>query len=58
MEKDERQSHGPEQAAGSESQRISRPAPGKVTRTSKLSANRGPVVQRKAAAPRSGVVLE
>lgn len=57
MEKDERQSGGPEQVAGSrEPQRVSRPAPGKVTRTSRLSPSRGPAVQRKAAVPTSGAV--
>jgi hypothetical protein len=55
MEKDERQSGGPEQVAGSrEPQRDSRPAPGKVTRTSRLASNRGLAVQRKAAAPTPG----
>ncbi len=55
MEKDERQSGGPEQVTGSgESQRASRPAPGKVTRTSSLPSSRGPAVQRKAAAPAPG----
>jgi hypothetical protein len=55
MEKDERQSGGPEQEAGNrEPQRASRPAPGKVTRTSRLSSGRGPAVQRKAAAPDAG----
>lgn len=55
MEKDERQSGGPEQAGGNrEPQRASRPAPGKVTRTSRLSSSRGPAVQRQAAAPAPG----
>jgi hypothetical protein len=56
MEKDERQSGGgPEQVAGNrEPQRASRPAPGKVTRTSRLASSRGPAVQRKAVAPTPG----
>ncbi len=55
MEKDVRQSGGPEQVAGSrEPQRASRPAPGKVTRTSRLSSSRGPAGQRKAAVSASG----
>jgi hypothetical protein len=55
MEKDERQSGGPEQEARSrEPQRASRPAPGKVTRTSRLASSRGPAVQRKTAAPTPG----
>jgi Domain of unknown function (DUF4157) len=55
MERDARQSGGPEQAGGNrEPQRASRPAPGKVTRTSRLSSSRGPAVQRKAAAPAPG----
>jgi hypothetical protein len=55
MEKDERQSGGPEQAASNrEPRQPSPPAPGKVTRTSKLPSSRGPAVQRKAAAPGSG----
>lgn len=50
MDKDDRQNGSPEQAEGSrESQRSTRPAPGKVTRTSKLSPDRGQAVQRKAA---------
>lgn len=50
MEKDDRQ-HGSAQQVDSsrEPQRASRPAPGKVTRTSKLSPSRGAVVQGKAA---------
>jgi hypothetical protein len=52
MDKDGRQSGGPEQGAGDrEPQRDSHPAPGKVTRTSRLSPGRGPAIQRKAAAP-------
>jgi hypothetical protein len=55
MKKDERQSGGPEQVAGSrEPQRASRPAPGKVTRTSRIPSSREPAVQRKAAVPGSG----
>jgi len=55
MERDARQSGGPERAGGNrEPQRASRPAPGKVTRTSRLSSSRGPAVQRKAAAPGPG----
>jgi LysM repeat protein len=55
MVKDERQSGGPEQVArNSEPQRASRPAPGKVTRTSRLSPGQGPAVQRKAAVPAPG----
>lgn len=55
MEQDERQSGVPEQVAGSrEPERASRTAPGKVTRTSRLSSSRGPAVQRKAAVPGSG----
>ncbi len=51
MDKDDRQHGSPEQVDGSrESQREPRPAPGKVTRTSKLSSGRGEQVQRKAAA--------
>jgi outer membrane protein OmpA-like peptidoglycan-associated protein len=52
MERDDRKSGNPEQATGSrEAQRAPRPAPGKVTRTSRLSPGQGPAVQRKAAAP-------
>jgi hypothetical protein len=52
MEKGERQTGNPAQVAGShEPQRVSRPAPGKVTRTSRIEPSRGPAVQRKAAAP-------
>jgi hypothetical protein len=55
MKKDERQRGGPEQVADSrEPQRASHPAPGKVTRTSRLSPTRGPAMQRKAAAPAPG----
>ena len=55
MAKGHRQGGGPEQAAESrQPQRVSRPAPGKVTRTSKLPPGGGPAVQRKAAAPASG----
>jgi hypothetical protein len=51
MEKGDRQRSGPEQVAGSrEPQRAQRPAPGKVTRTSKLAPGRGPAVQRRATA--------
>jgi hypothetical protein len=51
MERDDRQNGSPTQIAGSrEPQRASRPAPGKVTRTSKLSPSRAPAVQRKALA--------
>lgn len=52
MEHGDRQRNGPEQAAASrEPQRAERPAPGKVSRTSKLAPGRGPAVQRKAPAP-------
>jgi hypothetical protein len=55
MDKDGRQSGGPEPVAGNrEPQRDSSPAPGKVTRTSRLSPSRGPAVQRKAAGPATG----
>lgn len=54
MEKDQRPSGGPEQTGSRESQRASRPAPGKVTRTGSLSSSRGPAVQRQAAAPAPG----
>lgn len=60
MEKGDRQSGGPEQRADSrEPQRAPRPAPGKVTPTSRVSPGGGPAVQRKAAvlapaAPRAG----
>jgi hypothetical protein len=55
MEKDERQRGGPEQVTGSgESQPASRPAPGKVTRTSRLTPSRGPAVQHKTATPAPG----
>ncbi len=55
MEKDERQSGGPAPVAGNrEPQRASDPAPGKVTRTSRLSPGRGPSVQRKAVVPAPG----
>lgn len=51
MEKDDRQNGSLEQVDGNrEPQRAPRPAPGKVTRTSKLSSGRGELVQRKAAA--------
>lgn len=54
MENGQRQSGSPEQVAGSrEPQRAQRPEPGKVTRTSKLSPDHGPAVQRKATAPSS-----
>ena len=54
MEKDKRQSGAPEQVTDSgESQRASRPAPGKVTRTSRLRSS-GPAVQRKTTAPAPG----
>jgi hypothetical protein len=50
MEKDDRQNGRAEQPGGSrESQRTARPAPGKVTRTSKLSRGGG-MIQRKATA--------
>jgi hypothetical protein len=52
MEKGERQSGGSEQTSSREP-RASRPAPGKVTRTSKLPPGRGSV-QRKAAEPAAG----
>jgi hypothetical protein len=52
MEKDDRLNGNPEKVVGNrEPQRASRPAPGKVTRTSKLSPSRGAAVQRKAVAP-------
>jgi hypothetical protein len=52
MDKDDRQNGSPEQVDGSrEPQRSTRPAPGKVTRTSKLSSGRGQAIQRKEAAP-------
>ena len=55
MDKDDRQNGSPEQAPGSrEPQRSTRPAPGKVTRSSKLSPSGGGTVQRKAAAPDAG----
>jgi hypothetical protein len=55
MEKGDRQSGGPEQVAGNrEAQRVQGPAPGKVTRTSKLSPGRGPALQRNAAASVAG----
>jgi hypothetical protein len=55
MERDGRPST-PEQVASSrEPQPASRPAPGKVTRTSKLSASRGLAIQRKAAPLARGV---
>jgi Domain of unknown function (DUF4157) len=55
MEKDERQNGSQGRIEGSrEPQRASRPAPGKVTRTSKLSPGRGPAVQRKTPAPTPG----
>jgi hypothetical protein len=59
MEKDDRKSGRPEHMVGSrEPQPASRPAPGKVTRTSKLSPNRGAAVQRKAVAPTQGGTME
>jgi hypothetical protein len=55
VEKDKRQSGSPEQVAGSrELQRALHPAPGKVTRASRLSSSRGPAVQRKATVPAPG----
>jgi Domain of unknown function (DUF4157) len=55
MDRRDRQRSGPEQAAGSHApHHVSRPAPGKVTRTSKLSSSAGPAVQRKAAATTPG----
>jgi len=52
MEKRDREHGGPEQGAGSrEPQRAQRPAPGKVTRTSKLDSGQHGPVQRKAQAP-------
>nr|AYM53881.1 hypothetical protein [Kofleria flava] len=51
MDKDDRQNGSAEQLGGSrESQPVTRPAPGKVTRTSKLSPGGGGLIQRKAAA--------
>lgn len=51
MEQDDRKLGSTEQTAGSgETQRAARPAPGKVTRTSRLSPSRGSAVQRKPAA--------
>lgn len=51
MEKDNRRDARPGQMAGGHvSQDPSRPAPGKVTRSSRLSSERGPAVQRKEAA--------
>lgn len=48
MDKGDRQNGGPEQTAGSrETQPAQRPAPGKVTRTSKLPAHAGAAIQRK-----------
>jgi hypothetical protein len=53
MEKDDRQSgNARETTGGREAQRAQRPAPGKVTRTSRLEASRGPAVQRKSGEPR------
>jgi hypothetical protein len=58
MEKDDRRNGGSEQAGGSrEPQGASRPAPGKVTHTSRLSPGRGAAVQRKAAAPSQEAAL-
>jgi hypothetical protein len=55
MEKRDRQNGGSEQIAGSrEPQRDLRPAPGKVTHTSKLSPRGEPAVQRKPATTSSG----
>jgi hypothetical protein len=55
MEKDRWRNRNPEQMAGNGApERASRPAPGKVTRTSKLSPSRGAAVQRKAVAPTPG----
>lgn len=52
MEKNERRTSGAAQDAGSrEPQRDARPAPGKVTRTSRLAPSGGPAVQRQAAMP-------
>lgn len=52
MEKNERQSGGPEQASGGRGpQGTSRPAPGKVTPTSKLPGQRGRARQPKHLAP-------
>jgi hypothetical protein len=56
MRKDERQQGGAEQARGSHEPQ--RPAPGKVTRTSELSAGRAPAVQRKAAALGTGAASQ
>jgi hypothetical protein len=55
METHDRQNAGPEQMVSRRGpQRASRPAPGKVTRTSKLSPGRGVAVQRKAVRPTPG----
>lgn len=55
MEKVDRQRGGSEQeTGGGESQRASRPAPGKVTRTSSLPSSRRAAVQRKATGPAPG----
>ena len=49
MERDERKNGGSEQTASAqEAQRATRPAPGKVTRTSRLSPRNAPAVQRRA----------
>lgn len=51
MDKDDRQNAVPAHTGGDHApRRAQRPAPGKVTRTSKLSTGRGAAVQRKAAA--------
>jgi Domain of unknown function (DUF4157) len=53
MEKGDKENGRPEQMTGShEPQRVPRPAPGKVARTSKLSPGRGLAAQRKAATAR------
>jgi hypothetical protein len=55
MEKDDRQNGSLEQKQdSSEPQQASRPAPGKVTRTARLSAGRAPAVQRKPVAADGG----
>jgi nucleoid-associated protein YgaU len=50
MKKDERQQGGTEQAGGSREPQRAHPTPGKVTRSSRLSNERAPAVQRKPAA--------
>lgn len=51
MEKRDREHGTPEQGAGSRESQRARPAPGKVTRTSKLDGGQHGPVQRKAQAP-------